>query len=61
MKYGELPEHPPLGVFLYCAECDEKWSAMRGDYFLVQNMEMLCTECDAPLILASEQRSIVPL
>jgi hypothetical protein len=72
MKYGELPERPPLGVFLYCEECNEKYSATRGDYFLAgTDTEITCRapclpdpdtyECGALLILATEQRTIVPL
>jgi hypothetical protein len=71
MKYGELPAHTTLGVFLYCEECGEQYSATRGDYFMVpDSREITCgnqpdgrnsPRCGYPLILASEHKTIVPL
>lgn len=45
---GERPE-----LFLYCEECDERYSATRGDYFWMPPSEpFTCECCDAPLVLA---------
>jgi len=58
---ADLPE-TTHGEFLYCAECDGRYSATRGDYFWMGTEQpFLCGECNEPMILATERREIVPL
>lgn len=64
LTYGQLPVTPPYGVFLYCPECGEQYSATRGDYFLApKDSEVTCRDDHepTPMILAREERRIVPV
>ena len=47
------------GEFLYCPTCDGRYSATRGDYFMVPTDEpFTCGDCDEPMILATERTVI---
>ncbi len=49
-------------TFLYCESCDGRYSASRGDYFMADpEAEIICGECDEPMILAQERTEIVPV
>lgn len=57
MQVKDLPEMPAPGVFMWCAKCDERYSATKGDYFLRAPEEhMRC--CGGRCVLARERTQI---
>lgn len=64
MTYGELSDQ--LGIrhpraFLYCQDCQERYSAHRGDYFLQAESDLIvCGNCASDdVMLAREECRIV--
>lgn len=60
LKVSDLPESTlESGAFLYCPECDERYSATRGDYFwMPANEPILCGNEGNPMVLATETCTI---
>ena len=52
MIASDLPKRPKPGVLLCCANCQDEYSATRGDYFMLDPDErMSCGECGDELSL----------
>lgn len=57
----QLPESPDYGVSLYCAECQESYSATRGDYFWMPLDQPFTCECGELLVLVQRRTTYTPI
>lgn len=58
LTYGQLPASPGYRVAIHCPECGDRFSACRGDYFMIaDDRPVKCGECKVPMQLTREVRS----
>lgn len=61
LTVNDLPVSPAYGVQLYCAHCQEAYSAQRGDYFWMPAGKVFRCRCRRLLTLVRETVVRVPV
>lgn len=61
LTVADLPTSPAYGVQLYCAACQEAYSAQRGDYFWMPAGRVFRCRCRRVLTLVRETVVRVPV